>query len=324
MTETVIIVSSVLVGLLSAIIATRLTTRVSRDRLNEVTLSFEGQIRRSRRGAIICDYVDTGTLRSLAEQYAVPQNPEEIEATKAKKRGTTGEFGAQGVKLGGSEESSESQRVVYRPRSDPNVLTEQVITAIDSRDRVRSELVAAPSIGLKEIEALVQANANLPTSADLMDRLVGTAKRAQFKAQSSDDFLLLEASWVVERESSETNLKLAELQDWGQTVSMPSSVALRVRVPIDDPGSEDLITAQGRQRLRNGARVRASVFGRASYFDDETSTLYVAPFAVFSRSGGTASSGWSSSDWDNSGWSSSSDWGSGGMRGDNTDAAAFE
>ncbi|HEV2122605.1 MAG TPA: hypothetical protein VGW38_07505, partial [Chloroflexota bacterium] len=237
----------------------------------------------------LCDYVDIGTLQTLAGQYAVPLRPEEIEASSTRKDGRSAEIGVGATKGAIGQEDTEGHRLVYRVRFDPHILTELVINAVDSRDNIRDDLAAVPTVGVKEIEALVEMQSEIPTTAALLEGLIAAGKREQFEAIGrGSDYLLVDATWTAHKEDLSIALQLAELQSSDSVVTMPSSVALRVRVPVQNPGPEDLITSQGRQRLFPGARIRATVFGRPAFYDGSSATLYLSPVAVFSRVGKSA------------------------------------
>lgn len=273
-------------GVVASILATYLGYRISQTRERKLSRTFDEQIRRTRVGALVCDYVDIGALQTLARQYSVQPEPDEVERKSGRKRSTTAQLGTQGSQLGAGAEETEEFRALYHVRFDPNILTERLIDTIDSRDQIRKDLASIPAIGLAEIEALAKSTTPAPSAAELLEALVSMGKREQYENVSKgNDFILAEASWFVTEEPEYFVLNLAELKS-GDTVSpMPNGVALRVRVPHATVGADDLITAQGRQRFRPKAEIRAVIFGRPGYYDNADFTLYISPVTVFSRVG---------------------------------------
>ncbi|MET7714403.1 hypothetical protein [Streptomyces sp. NPDC005407] len=290
----VAIIIGVLAGLAAGVVSAFAVGRTARMRIGDIQLEFLRERITSRVGAVICDYVDSLSLQTLAAQYGVGLSPEEIEKSSERKKTLGAKLGLKGsseVSVGG--ESAEGQTFVYRVPADLNVLTREVVEAIASRERVRTDLADTPSIGLPEIQALVVAGTdrNLASAETLMDELLSVSKREQFKnVASSGEFLLVDASWKVALENGTAILRLAQLAASDSIVPMPSSISLEVRVPIHQPSAGELVTPQGLQRLRAGVDIRASVFGRVASIDGSGSILSVGAIAIFSRAGQAATS----------------------------------
>ncbi|MGI5224019.1 hypothetical protein [Actinoallomurus sp. CA-142502] len=274
-------------GALVASVATYMQSRLTRLRVGTLTTRIE-QISRSSLGAVICDYVDIGTLQTLAAQYSVELNPEEIKQTSSGKRVRGVEFGAHGAKASTNHEEQQGMEFLYRVPSDPHRLTERVIDSINRVEDMRTDLARLPQIGVSEISELVKSKATITTD-ELIDNLIAVAKREQFEsAGSRSEFVLIDALWQVSEVDGgiNTRLSLAELSTDSDQLTMPGTVSLHLDIPQGNTASaQELVTAQGRQRLRVDAQIRATVFGNAAYFDNRTSALVLTPIAVFNRVG---------------------------------------
>jgi hypothetical protein len=293
-------VVSGLVAAASAVVAIALSyyfRRVSiatTEKVSALTERVSG-LDRSQLGAVVCDFVDAGTLSTLATQYGVEPRPEEVETAEGVKRDAGAEAGVSASKLRVGGERSETLRALYRVRFDPHVLTEEVLSALDRQMALRSDLTGIPAVGLDELRALAGDDSGMLSVEEIWDRMVATAKAKQFEAAArADDYLLLNGQWLVNQGGSdEVELGLAELREGDTTSEMPRGVSLIVPVllgPVGDSG-DAILTAQGRQRLKPGTRLRASVFGRSASYQSREHSLRVIPVAVFSRVGGRASGG---------------------------------
>ena len=285
-------VVSVLAAALGALLVSVSAYYFARRRVGEAQSTFASELRRSRVGALLCDYIDVGTVQTLARQYNVRGDPDEVSKESSRKRGRRAEVGAGDVKLGGETEDTQTATVVYRLPFDPHSLTERLINSIDALDSIRDDLASIPPIGLAEIEAVAQSGGQLSSARELLEALLTSAKKEQFgRVAEGSEYVLVDSTWRVQSEApEEVMLSLARLQSGESVANMPAGVQLRITVPLSSRGTDDLTTAQGRQRLRPGATIRASVFGRPSRYEEAQSTLYLAPIAVFSRVGSATSS----------------------------------
>jgi hypothetical protein len=66
-------------------------TRATTERI-EVLSERVSLLGVARRGALVCDYVDVGTLATLATQYRVQPRPDEVERSSAAKTDLRGEI----------------------------------------------------------------------------------------------------------------------------------------------------------------------------------------------------------------------------------------
>ncbi|WP_424887419.1 hypothetical protein [Streptomyces sp. XH2] len=288
------LIAAIVAGFAAALFGVLTTSRNARMRLRDVQIEFLRERTTSRVGAVICDYVDSVGLQTLAAQYGVGRSPDSIETASERKKSLGAKLGFKGSpEISTQREASESQKLLYNIPADLNVLTQQVIDAIANRESVRTDLAATPPIGLPEIKSLMAAGKgkSLASAESLLDELLSVSKREQFKKVASGaEFLLIDATWRVALEDGAALLNLAQLAASDDVVPMPSSVALVVRVPIKQPSVGELVTPQGLQRLRAGVEIRASVFGRAASIDEDGSTLSVGAITIFSRAGLAAAS----------------------------------
>jgi hypothetical protein len=275
-----------------------------RETSRDIQVSFREELQRRKLGVLLCDYVDVGTLQTLAVQYEVSPEPHEVEHLTASKSGQRAEVGVgTAAKFGLEGEESQTYRALYKLSADPHVLTDKVIDAIAKRDGLRSDLATIPPIGLNEIEQLATSAASMSNycaehtsdSPDatlarrLLEALLRQALRTRFRAAAdSNEFLLIDTRWLVQVGDDAIRLQLAQLQSGVTIEPAPQDIGLQVAVPVPVKGDQsgtDLLTPQGKQRLQSGAVIPASVFGRPAYFDEESSILHVSPITVFSRIG---------------------------------------
>lgn len=286
--------------------------RVSRVTVGKIEVLSErvSGFDRSRSGVVVCDYVDVGTLATLATQYGVQRAPDEVEKTNAAKSELRGQFSLGGSSVGAANENATTERALYRAKNDPNLLTEEVLEALQRNASIRSDLGALPTVGIDELKQIAQGGGTIDAEK-LYGQLVATAKAREFqRLANSEEFILIDAEWDVEMRGGDLAIRLAQLGHPPATSDMPSGVDL-ISLILNEPPEQvgqALWSAQGRNRIRVGTRIRASVLGRAGPFDPSSDTLTLLPIVVFARLGRREdSSSWGtagSSDWTASSWES--------------------
>lgn len=158
--------------ILSSLLRDARKTRATVEQLSSTVQGAE----RARHGVIVCDYVDTGTLVTLATQYGVEPIPDEVEKSTGKKEGSKAEAGVTGLKGELSTEASEAIRTVYRNYTDPNVLTDEVLRAVEANAFLQKDLADVPPVGLKELRVVAEKNPTLDTVDALWRDMIGQAK----------------------------------------------------------------------------------------------------------------------------------------------------
>lgn len=248
---------------------------------------------RSRSGVVVCDYVDVGTLATLAAQYGVQQRPDELERSTAGKSDLRAEIGVGSSKVGGGHEDTITERALYRAQSDPNVLTQDVLEALDRVSGLNVDLAALPKVGLEELRQIASSGGKIDAE-EIYEELLATSKTREFEAlANTEEFILIDSEWFVERDRDSVMLRLARLGDSAASSQMPKGAGLVVPVlsgPQEQMG-QAMWTAQGRLRLREGARIGGSVLGRGGPYDSESHTLWVLPIVIFARLGRQSASG---------------------------------
>jgi hypothetical protein len=267
-------------------------TRVS---FGEISLQLR-TAERSRTGAVVCDYVDGGTLRTLATQWGVKPHPEEIERVAGRKEGITAKLGVSSTEVGASIEGEEAMKTLYRLPFDPNTLVDELLGVLEVRGALRTDLASRPVVGLEELREVAERGAQVGEGGQrlvqverLLEDLLAAAKRKQFESVRNDEFLLIETDWNVTSDQGGTRrLELARLGTGDAAIDMPKGVSLVVPTLIGgEKGTENVnVTAQGWQRIAPGDRITASVLGSSGPFNSSQNRLAVIPIAIFRRVGG--------------------------------------
>jgi hypothetical protein len=269
--------------------------RLTQVRFREISFQLR-TAERSRTGAVVCDYVDGGTLRTLATQWGVKPRPEEIESVAGRKEGITAKLGVAGTEFGASVEGEEAMKTLYRLPFDPNSLVDELLGVLETRGALRTDLASRPVVGLEELREVAERGAQVGEGGQrlvqverLLEDLLAAAKRKQFESVRNDEFLLIETDWnVTSDQGGARRLELARLGTGDAAIEMPRGVSLLVPTLIGgEKGTENVnVTAQGWQRIAPGDRITASVLGFSGPFNSTESRLTVIPIAIFRRVGG--------------------------------------
>jgi hypothetical protein len=239
--------------------------------------------------ALLCDYVDPATLRSLSAQYKILPRPEELEKTRGRKKGGEAEFSPGAAKLGINIEQNDEMKEIYRLPFDPNIVTAELIRSLKEEGLLRDDLMSLPSLRYKDLKAVVDAKPSLDNIEDIWKEMVVVGKSRQLRdVAENSKYILLEGQWRVEQSPDGTfELHLASMGDTqDEQVPLPESI-VRAQLTVGTDPAAQMLTGMGASRLRAtrfGNTVAAGVFGVGTY-ESQSSVLWIHPIAVFRRTG---------------------------------------
>lgn len=259
------------------------------------------------RGVLICDWVDSTVLTTVAKQRGVAAEPIRLERNE----GGTVDIGveARAKRLGGrwSKERRHEVTEFYDLPQDPNALLVKVLGKLRDDEALTVDLEEA-------------WNDRLPFNDDNLDEVIRTAKDApemeaartalralrqnmettsllerwRHAAELSPRFVLVETEWhvrhVPSHEPTTVDLSLAKLREreyppdpyYGNPPETPTLIDLPPGVAMLVSLEAGRLTEQGRSRLKNGTIVKAGVLATTGVFDSEGS-FGLTPIAVFAR-----------------------------------------
>jgi len=244
----------------------------------------------AKTGALLCDYVDAVAIDTLASQYGVPRSPDEVERGRGSKSTAKAGIGAGGVEAGVESEVSDTARVLYKLRFDPNILTANVLDTLDAQRLLDKDLMRVPAVDADELNKEAAQNPGLKNVGELLHHAQTGAKLRDFTAAVKEDrFLLIENEWQVEGPPGgpPIDLKATQMGKTDDAVALPTGVSLTVPIHagFNVNATDALITGQGRVRFQVGTTIRAVVFGRPGALDEGTRSFSVTPISIFSRVG---------------------------------------
>lgn len=267
------------------------------------------------RGVLICDWVDTAVLSTVAQQKNVEPQPVRTEHGRTTMGSTSGQIGPRALRGKLGRDRQQEQRSYFEFEQDPNALLVEVLRKLKREHALEMDLdvVASPNPLSEEMLdnmlTIARERPELEAARDALrtfrDNSMREAKVEEFKrAASETKFVLIESEWRVTDENGDREfwLSLTKLRPPAyydgtgspdnamgryeyegrarsnmEPVPMPDDLNLSVRLPADK------FTDQGRGRLTDKSVVKAGVFGTTAQFTPSYSRLFITPIAVFAR-----------------------------------------
>jgi hypothetical protein len=260
---------------------------------------------RMTRGVLICDWVDTAVLTSIARQKKIELEPDRLERGEMTTTSGGLEGGSKPARARFGRERKRDERAFYELTKDPNALLAKVLRKLYEDSVIDDDLDQVWGTGLLSGELLdniievARDKPQMEAAREAVMALQASALRQrkveEWRNRVGPRFALIESEWSVTRFDGDPGLFELRLRKLSQTidsypmeayevgaapveqVDMPDELAVVVQLQVDR------LTDQGTARLSGAKTLNAGVLGTTARFDESAGVLSITPIAVFAR-----------------------------------------